>query len=424
VSRFTSLCLTGLVAVLACACGMGGDATPAASGPSQVASLTTAQRFHEARPAVEAYVRALALNRPLDAQRVVQAAGTYADQQTLSDLRTWFGRLPIGDVRMTAKPVKVADQDAVGVRVRIEARFSPRPLSTWVKLGDRVMLAHWDAGAWRVQADISARPSVHIRDYGLRLFHEPTVLSGPHATVIYEASEAQDDANQILTDAEEVMPRLSGLFGRDRSAAHAVIFVVDSKDQGEALSGTRLGRSEVPQGFVLNGVCYIEWPEWDPGSVLERDGTIAHELTHVASWAFLGRAPHSLVEGLAMAEEDRYLRGLGYHIPLGNIARAYARGSFPSAAVWRTRVTDWGLSDPAAVDLCYEDGQAMSEVLLRRFGPAGIGRLARAFTSMHASHHGLQYSESQVREAFQRGLGVSFDSVVAEAHAYAASNAS
>jgi hypothetical protein len=42
---------------------------------------------------------------------------------------------------------------------------------------------------------------------------------------------------------------------------------------------------------------------------------------------------------------------------------------------------------------------------------------------MHAAHHGAVYSEAQVREAFQLGLGVSFDQVVAEAHAYAAAHA-
>jgi hypothetical protein len=41
---------------------------------------------------------------------------------------------------------------------------------------------------------------------------------------------------------------------------------------------------------------------------------------------------------------------------------------------------------------------------------------------MHAGHHGLLYSQAQVQEAFQRGLGVPFDQVVAEAHAYAASD--
>ncbi|HET6847572.1 MAG TPA: hypothetical protein VFH74_01865 [Gaiellales bacterium] len=418
--RSTILIIALVLTPAASACGMGGAS--ASSTPSPAARMSTAERFRGAEPAVEAYVRAVALNRPLDAQRVVQPASTFTDQQTLTGLTTWFGRLPIGAVRMKAHPVRVPDADAVGVRVSIEARFSPRPLSTWIKLGDRVMLAHWFAGGWKVEADISGRPSMHLRDYGLGLFDEPTVLTGDHTTVIYEASEARDDATQILSDADEVVPRLTALFGRDRSAAHPVIFIVDSKDQGEALSGARLGRAEVPQGFVLNGVCYIDWPEWEPGNVIERDGTIAHELTHVASWGLLGRAPHSLMEGLAMVEEDRFLRGLGYHIPLGDIASAYARG-FPSISFWRTRITDWSQTNPAVVNLGYEDGQAMTAVILQHFGAGGVARLARAYTAMHASHHDLIYSEDQVREAFQRGLGVSFDQVVAWARAYAAANA-
>jgi hypothetical protein len=419
VYRGTILIIALLLAGAAPACGVGGASS---SAPSPAAHMSSVERFRGAEPAVEAYVRAVALRRPADAQQVVQPAGTFTDQQTLTDLTTWFGRLPIGAVRMTAHPVKVPDADAVGVRVSIDARFSPKPLSTWIKLGDRVLLAHWFAGGWRVQADISGRPSVHLRDYGLGLFDEPTVLTGDHTTVVYEAAEARDDATQILSDADEVVPRLTALFGRDRSAAHPVIFIVDSKDQGEALSGTRLGRAEVPQGFVLNGVCYIDWPEWEPGNVIERDGTIAHELTHVASWGLLGRAPHSLMEGLAMVEEDRFLRGLGYHVPLSAISSAYAHG-FPSITFWRTRITDWSQTNPAVVNLGYEDGQAMTAVILEHFGASGVARLARAYTAMHASHHGLIYSESQVRDAFQRGLGVSFDQVAAWARAYAAANA-
>ena len=99
------------------------------------------------------------------------------------------------------------------MRVSISARFSPAPLSNWVKLGDRVMLASYSEGAWRVVADISARKAVHTKAYGLRLFEVPSVLTGKHTTVIYEAVEAANDATQILTDADEVVPRLTGLFG-------------------------------------------------------------------------------------------------------------------------------------------------------------------------------------------------------------------
>jgi len=382
--------------------------------------MTTVQRFRAAEPAVERYLRALALHRA-DAQDV-QAAGSYADQRTLNDLGTWLSRLPLGAVKMHATAVRVADDGAVGVRVSIQARFSPAPLSNWIKLGDRVILARYSENAWRVAADISSRPGMHMRRYGLRLFNEPSVLTGKHATVIYEAVEATNDAQQILADADQVVPRLTALYGTDRAAAHPIVFVVDSRAQGEALSGVKIVRKEVPQGFVINGVAYIEWPEWTAGDILEQDGTIAHELTHVASVGMLGRSPHSLIEGLAMYEEDGFLRGLGVHLLLGPIATEYARGDFPSIQIWERRATDWGLANPRAVDLCYEDGQAMTTMIMERHGGVtGLERLARAFNSMHPSHHGLLYSESQVREAFQRGLGVSFDQVAAEAHAYAAS---
>jgi len=262
--------------------------------------MTVKERFTAARPAVETYLKALALHRTADAAPVVQAAGTYANQSTLDDLQTWFGRLPVGAVKMSATPVKVPDPGSVGVRMSISARFSPAPLSNWVKLGDRVMLASYSEGSWRVVADISARKAVHTKAYGLRLFKVPSVLTGKHTTVIYEAVEAANDATQILTDADEVVPRLTGLFGRDRAAAHPVIFVISTRKQGQQLSGVRIFRKELPEGFVIDGVAYIEWPVWGPGNVLERDGTIAHELTHVASMGMLGRSPHSLLEGLAM----------------------------------------------------------------------------------------------------------------------------
>ena len=58
----------------------------------------------------------------------------------------------------------------------------------------------------------------------------------------------------------------------------------------------------------------------------------------------------------------------------------------------------------------------MSAVIIEQHGgvPA-LARLSRAYRSFHRDH----YSPDQVRAAFQQALGVSFDTVVAEAHAYA-----
>jgi hypothetical protein len=411
------------VALTAAGCAFSGSATPVSSGASPADSMTTHQRFVAARPAVERYIDAIAMHRLEDAQPVVQAAGTYEDQQTLQALQDWFATLPIGAVRMTATPVHLAEADAVGVRVVIHARLSPEPLSTWIPLGERVMLARYSDGGWRVAADISARRDVHTGQYGLRLFDQPSVLTGKHATVIYENTEASNAAQQILADADEVVPRLTALYGTDRAAFHPVVFVVDTRKQGEKLSGVPIVRKELPQGFVVNGLAYIEWSVWAGGDVLERDGTIAHELTHVASTGMLGRSPHSLIEGLAMYEEDQFLRRLRVHLLLGPIAAEYTHGGFPSANIWGRRATDWGISNARAVDLCYEDAQAMTTVIMERHGgAAGLRRLANAFNAMHAGHHGLLYGQEQVQEAFRRGLGVPFDQVVAEAHAYAASD--
>ena len=109
-----------------------------------------------------------------------------------------------------------------------------------------------------------------------------------------------------------------------------------------------------------------------------------------ATFGMLGRSPHSLLEGLAMYEEDGYLRTLGVHLTLGSIAHLYANGSFPSITVWRTRVTDWGLRNPTAVDLCYEDGQAMSAVIMQRHGgAAGIAGVFQRAAAAGAGPVGL-----------------------------------
>ena len=411
-----------LLCLPATGCGTGGAATPASSGPGPAAGMTVKQRFAAGRPAVETYLRALALHRPADAQPVVQAAGAYADQRTLSDLQTWFGTLPIGALTMTAHAVRVPEAGAVAVRVSMRARFGPPPLSTWIPLGDRVMLVRYADGGWRVSADISDRHGVHVGQSGLRLFHVPTVLTGKHATVIYEAVSAANAASQILSDADEVVPGLTDLYGHDRAARHPIVFVVDSRRQGEKLSGVKIFRKEVPQGFVIHGVAYIEWPAWESGNVLEQDGTIAHELTHVASMAYLARAPHSLLEGLAMFEEDRYLHTLGD--PAGRDRSPLPCRRLPQRRRVDTRATDWGLRSAGSVNLCYEDGQAMSAVIYERHG--GCRRHRPAGTRVHG-HARLAPRPALQRGAGARGLPARAGRLVrpggVRAHAYAAAHA-
>ena len=77
VSRLRHL-LAGLLFLVLPGCGLAGSSQPVSSGPSPAATMSTAQRFAAARPAIETYLKALALHREADAQPVVQAAGSYA----------------------------------------------------------------------------------------------------------------------------------------------------------------------------------------------------------------------------------------------------------------------------------------------------------------------------------------------------------
>jgi hypothetical protein len=408
-----------VVALLAAGCaGGGGNGAP--SAPDPALKMTPKQRFAEAKPQVAKYLTALATDQPLVAQQLAGSDAEGFDEPSLSDLRAWFARLPIGQLKVTAGPYKVDQAGAAGVLVKLQARLRPQPLSQWVDLGQRVMVAAHTPEGWRVIADATNRKGVNVKQQGVALFPEPGVLSGKHSTVIYEAVEANEAARAILSDADDVVPALDQSYARDLAARHPVIFLVRDEKQGEQLSGVKSFRKEVPDGFVLNGVSYIEWIPWSAGDPVERDGTIAHELTHVASWTLLGRSPHSMFEGLAMYHEQKFLHSIGYTLRMSYIKPLYASGQFPSIEIWRRRVTDWGLKNPQAVQACYEDAQAMITVILQRHGGAhGLERLANAFTRMHVT--GAQYSAAQVQQAFQQGLGVSFDQVVAEAHAYAAS---
>jgi hypothetical protein len=409
-----------LVVFALLAAGCAGQGNAALSTPDPALTMTPKARFVEARPGVTKYLQALAMDRPLEAQDLAGTDATGYDEPSLSALRAWFARLPIGRLSVTSSLYKVKQPGAVGVLVKMRARLKPEPLSQWVELGRRLIVAAHTREGWRVVADATTDKGVKVKQLGLSLFPEPAVLSGKRSSVIYEELEANEAARQILADADDVVPGLDKAYARDLAARHPVIFLVRDEKQGEQLSGVEQFRKEVPDGFVLNGVSYIEWPGWSAGGPVERDGTIAHELTHVASWTLLGRSPHSMFEGLAMYQEDRFLHSIGYTIPLSYIKPLYASGRFPSISIWQRRVTDWGIKSPAAVEACYEDAQVMVTVILQRHGgPAGLERLANAFTRMHVG--GAEYTEAQVREAFQQGLGVSFDQVVAEAHAYAAS---
>jgi hypothetical protein len=144
---------------------------------------------------------------------------------------------------------------------------------------------------------------------------------------------------------------------------------------------------------------------------------VAHELTHVVTRPMLAGSPHSLLEGIAMYEENRYLGEYGETMPLDEVGAYYYHHAFPSMRVWERRESDWGLPNVHAIGVCYLDALAMTHAIMDESG--GVPALARLGAAFRAQHARRDFTAAQVERAFRSALGVSFQRVVAEAHAYA-----
>ena len=124
----------------------------------------------------------------------------------------------------------------------------------------------------------------------------------------------------------------------------------------------------------------------------------------------LAGAPHSLLEGIAMYEEDAYLGQSGQTMRLDDIDAYYCQNAFPTLLVWRRRESDWGLPNVRAINLSYLDALAMTHAIMAENGacrPAPLGRFRRASAGL------TRPGRAAFRRA-RRSFGV-----VAEAHAFA-----
>jgi hypothetical protein len=102
-------------------------------------------------------------------------------------------------------------------------------------------------------------------------------------------------------------------------------------------------------------------------------------------------------------------------MPLAAIGRAYRRG-FPTAERWRSADVEWGLQSPLAIELSYDDAEAMVRtVLVRHGGMAALRRLAIGFARRQEPSG---YPPGAVRAVFRTALGVGLREVEREAHAW------
>ncbi len=413
VARAATFVLLGLAAAGLAGC----TGSPAAAAPPPCtrppAAAPPAARTAAAGVATS-YLTALATHRYEPAQALVEPC-TGAQRRSLDRLWTWLAAMPMEAVKLGPAHV-TQDGREVSVRAMVYGRFGAPPASAWVRLGPRTLQLAWGRNGWRVRADVSHTSRSDLGVYGFTQLRHPYFINGSRATVVYGSTTELVDAEHILDAAESAAPRLWQAYGGGAAGLRPLIFLIDNAAQGERLAHVDLGKVRTPAGFQYSSFAYVDLPEWRKLDSVHQQSMVVHELTHVVTRPMLDGAPHSLLEGIAMDEEARFLRVRGTPMSLEELYPYYYHDAFPSLRVWERRETDWGLSNLRGISLCYLDALAMTHVIVARHGGvAALHRLGAAFRAQHARR---DFTAAQVRAAFRRGLGVPFDRVEAEAHAY------
>jgi hypothetical protein len=404
----------GLTAVLlaAAACAHGGAAT---APPPSCQPRSGGTSLAGAKQAAVSYVTDIAAHH-YDAAGTATEPCNQHQYTAIRKLWKFMAGMPVGQSQVKAQARKGTTwPGSARVDVTVYIRFGTPPYSSWITAATRTLQLDSRPGGWRVTTDVTKKQKGKLSAYGFQSYNRPVFLSGNRATVVYSAASDERDARTILHTADSVVGQLWRTFGGGRAAQRPILFLVRNRKQAEKLAHIQLGITRTPAGFQYSSYTYVDLPQWESFDDADQRSMVVHELTHVASRAWLQKAPHSLVEGVAMYEEN--LWRVQHH--LGRTAlvdlRAFYRHGFPSMTIWERRETDWGLRNPYAVDACYMDGMTMVQQIVSHHGgiPA-LRRLGAAFSQRAGTR---DFSAADVDSAFRQALGVSFAQVVAEAHA-------
>lgn len=401
--------------IMALICALSGCGGGAASQPAACAPRTGGTSLAAARALLNAYVRDIAAHRYDAAEAKIEPCNE-AQFGALHRLWKFMAGIPTGDVQVRTHmtPGSPWPGSARG-RVTIYVRFGATPFTSWITAATRTFRVDSRPGGWRLTSDVTAKQRGKLSAYGFASYRRPIALSGRRATVVYSAGSDERDARLILRIADSVVGQLWERFGGGRAARRPILFLVQNKQQGERLAHVNLGKVRTPAGFQYSSYAYVDLPEWETYPPASKRSLVVHELTHVASRAWVDHAPHSLAEGVAMYEEDRWRREhhLGA-VPLLGLGRLY-RAGFPSTAIWSRRETDWGLRNLAAIQYSYLDAMTMvQQIVAHHGGVPALRRLGQAFA--RRAHGRRDFTTADLNQAFEAALGVSFSTVVAEAH--------
>ena len=145
-----------VVVVLAAGCAGGGKAAP--STPDPALGMTPKERFAAAEPDVAKYLQALAMKKPLVAQELAGSDAPGYDEPSLSALRAWFERLPIGQLRVTSTLYKVKHR------------------SRGINYGaNRVRFTGMVPAGGRIRLRLSVKAVEAMKDGGTRITNEGTM---------------------------------------------------------------------------------------------------------------------------------------------------------------------------------------------------------------------------------------------------------
>ncbi|MDX6520522.1 MAG: hypothetical protein QOF08_1127 [Gaiellales bacterium] len=408
--------LGALACTSAAACSNG--AATSESPPSCRPLATAAgDSLTEARAVAKHYVADIAAHSYDAAARETEPCNRrqYAE---IRKLWKFMAGMPVGQSLVTAHAIKGSPwPGSARVTVTVEIRFGKAPYSAWITAATRTLRLDSRPSGWRVTTDLTKKRRGKLSAYGFSSYRRPEFLSGRRATVVYSAASDHADAEVILGTADNVIGSLWKRYGGGRSVQRPILFLVTDRKQAERLAHVSLGKVRTPAGFEFSSYAYIDLPQWETyGEPADQRSMIVHELTHVATRSWVETAPHSLAEGVAMYEENRWRvqHHLG-RIPLFGLRQLYRQGTLPTALIWQRRETDWGLSNLIAIQYSYLDAMTMvQQVVAHHGGIPGLQRLAAAFRARAGRG---EFTAADVDAAFVQALGVSFDQVVAEAHA-------
>jgi len=411
-ARYGSIALVLLLTV-ASACG--GDGSAQAPTPTCHAR-TNSGSLADARRVAVTYAHDIVSHNYDAAGRSTEPCNG-KDYARLRKLWKFMLDLPAGDSHVAVSVKKGSTwPGSAEARVTVYVRFGTTPYTSWITAATRTLQIDSRAGGWRVTTDLTQKQKGKLSAYGFESYDRPRYLSGRRATVIFSAKSDEGEARAILHVADGVVGTLWREYGGGRAARRPILFLVTDTRQAEKLAHIQLGLTRTPAGFQYSSYAYINMPEWEQVPPSFERSMIVHELTHVASRAWVADAPHSLAEGVAMYEENlwRVQHHLG-GLDLVDLA-AFYRNGFPSLSVWERRVTDWGLRNPYAVNACYMDAMVMVQQIVERHGgiPA-LRRLGEAFAAEATERH--NFSAGEVDAAFRAALGASFEQVATEARA-------